>query len=84
MRKADYYTIALSTATLRSAAVGRLPPLASMVITALVPWKPTWVTAGNIITVEVNHLLSVLVLHGLHDIDCSCRPTIVAILGEEV
>ena len=54
LRKADYYSIALSAAMLRRLLVGRLPRAASAAMLAVLPVKPTFVTVGNLAAVEVS------------------------------
>jgi len=54
LRKADYYSIAISSAILRSAAYGtRLPLAMAVVMMGTMPFKPTLITAANLISVEV-------------------------------
>ncbi len=53
LRRADYWSIAFASATLRRTAVVRLPTLLSIAMTLAVPIKPTFVTAANLIAVEV-------------------------------
>ena len=57
LRKADYYAIAVASAMMRGAAFGggSRPPLAvTLAMLAVLPFKPTLVTAGNLIAVEVS------------------------------
>lgn len=56
LRKADYYGIAVASAMMRGAAIGggsRSPLAVTLAMLAVLPFKPTLVTAGNLIAVEV-------------------------------
>jgi len=52
-RKADYWSIASSAMLLRAEVIGGLPTTATVVMAALIPVKPTLVTALNFLAVEV-------------------------------
>ena len=55
LRKADYYSIAVSSAMLRAAAFGtRLPVVWAALMISAMPFKPTMITAANLISVEVH------------------------------
>eukprot|EP00955_Chlamydomonas_euryale_P068429 360121-Chlamydomonas_euryale.AAC.7 len=68
LRKVDYYSIAYSSAVLRSEAIGRVPRMASRIMLLGTAFKPTLVTGVNFVAVEVSSARSPSLLRALRSV----------------